>query len=514
MSNVALITIYSVLAAVSLVLFGLNLNKKRKSGLDGRFNFVVLMLFAWQILLVLYYAATDRFASEYLFDLCLPFVAFAALAWFLYIVRFYGLDSYFPKVVVAAFFVIPLFTLGLCLTVPFHNFIRQELMVVSTTPVHIIYSVRGPWFWYHAAYCYILLIVAFAIAVYQHAKINRGYRRPSAMLLAGLGVSMCGNVLVLAASTPLDLSLVMAGISSVLLYFATKNNQSFDFFLQAREKVYHRIDKAMLILDKDSGIVNINGTAKQWLKNLGVVAKGRSYAAMEEAIKKLTIRIETRGEDEDGGEDYYFISGEVLNVRKKPIMDNQQNQIGTFLIVSDVKENRKALDYLDNVAGMDILTGLMNRRKLQKELELLDREENLPLTIIMGDLNHLKYTNDRFGHAQGDAYIRVAAETLKVVCPPNARIARMGGDEFIMVIPNHDEMRTKELMEEIKNAFSHIKGYLFELSIALGFAVKEDGEGNVEEIVKIADRNMYEDKRNSKAAKEGVAGWEKNAADN
>lgn len=493
MNNVTIILTYSVFALGMLLLFLLPFFDGGKKALDRNFQFVASMLFVWQIVLILYFACDNIQMCKLLFNMPLPFAALTSLAWFLYIIRFYRLESYFPRAVVAALFVVPVFTFVMCATSLYHGMVRSELEIIQTQPLHIDWMVRGPWFWYHAMYCYLLIFVAFCIVLYQHVKLLKAYRSPSTMLLLSLSITMAGNIAVVATNFVLDVSLLLASASTLLLYFATKNNQSIDYLLQARREVFHYIKQGITVTDNDEEIVNMNRTARQWLDGYGVVLKTNAHHEITEQMADKIIKQQPPGEDLPGT-DYYFADGRIINIRKKPILDKQSKPIGTFIIGNDVGENRSMIDFLENVAGQDTLTGLANLRQFHQDKRSMDREEDYPLAFISGDLNYLKQANDQLGHHQGDIYIRAVAESLKSVCPPSARIARTGGDEFGVLIPRYTRKQTEVLMQNIKAAVSGLTGYLFKPSIALGCAVKEAAGQNLDEIIAAADQKMYGDK--------------------
>ena len=500
MTNALLAVFYSVLAIMSLALWILSAWKRNLYRLGHYYRAAVSMQFIWQIILVVRYAVQDETLIRYLYDLNLPFVAFAALAWFLYVIRFYGLDGFISKAWIIALCVIPTFTMIFVLTAPMHSIIRDGLSIVSSTPLQHIVSARMPWFWCHTAYCYCLIATSFFIVAIQHFKVKKMYRRSSAMMLFVISFTLCGNLLVLANRIKLDLSLLTLSIASLLLYIITLNTHSMEFFTNVRKEIYHYIDRGIIVSDDEGKIVSINRAAHIQLKSLDLTI-GTTENAEINQIDTLMKHLEEKAEDqtelEDNelGTDYRFKGEGILNLRSKYIYNNRNEKLGSLLFFENVTENRKIIDHLGRAAGIDVLTGLGNRRQFEIAMAELDTENALPLTLIVGDLNHLKNTNDKFGHAQGDIYIRLAGTLLKQFCPQNAVVARVGGDEFYIAVPQLDQSAARDLVRKVQNGFSAVKGYPFTASISMGYAVRTDIETNISDLLKKADKEMYENKR-------------------
>jgi diguanylate cyclase (GGDEF)-like protein len=104
---------------------------------------------------------------------------------------------------------------------------------------------------------------------------------------------------------------------------------------------------------------------------------------------------------------------------------------GNIIDITEQKNNEDALKYL---SFHDQLTDLYNRRYFEEEMTRLDTERQLPLAVIVADLNGLELANDTYGHAVGDKLIIAAAETLKNTCRSEDVVARWGGDEFAILL--------------------------------------------------------------------------------
>ena len=118
-------------------------------------------------------------------------------------------------------------------------------------------------------------------------------------------------------------------------------------------------------------------------------------------------------------------------------------------ILQDISEKKRAEEEMLYLNFHDHLTGLYNRRFYEEELRRLDIQRNLPITLVMIDANGLKLMNDAFGHEVGDQSLKKIAEALKRVCRQDEIIARIGGDEFVILLPKTKKQDADEIVRRI-----------------------------------------------------------------
>lgn len=173
------------------------------------------------------------------------------------------------------------------------------------------------------------------------------------------------------------------------------------------------------------------------------------------------------------------------------VFNNQPAILGVIIDITDRKEAEEKIIYL---SYHDRLTGLHNRSYAEEKLRELDNIDNLPLSMIIGDVNGLKLVNDAFGHQEGDKLLRTAADVLSSCCEDHDILARWGGDEFVILLPRSSEERALQICDAITRACNELEGFPVQMSISLGTATKRSPEVSMEQVSKEAEDRMYRNK--------------------
>lgn len=164
------------------------------------------------------------------------------------------------------------------------------------------------------------------------------------------------------------------------------------------------------------------------------------------------------------------------------------------VIISDITNRKNAEREIRYLSYHDYLTGLYNRRFYEEELERIDRPINLPITLIMADVNGLKLINDSFGHHMGDELLRKASQLITEASPEETVVARLGGDEFIVILPQTDIFQAVDIVNNLKTKTSNEKIGAFDISISFGYETKDAEDQDIHEIYKRAEDDMYRHK--------------------
>ncbi|WP_022670741.1 cache domain-containing protein [Hippea alviniae] len=265
-----------------------------------------------------------------------------------------------------------------------------------------------------------------------------------------------------------------------------KIRKTFETFLD-------KIKTGIIVLDKKAHIRYVNIFAK---KLLGVEDKsslkleelnlsdGIKYKFLKiihgkETCESCEINITTV----DGKSRWFEVYTAPLSMDKEPLV------IISFNDITQKHIKNKQLEYL---SFHDSLTGLYNRRYFEEELKRLFNKRNYPLTLMLFDLNGLKIANDILGHEIGDKLILKIAEILSTTSRGNDVVARIGGDEFAILMPNTDEEGATVLAARIfEKIRENNKKEKLRISASWGFAVQHGEFDDPDDLFKEADKSMY-----------------------
>ena len=177
-----------------------------------------------------------------------------------------------------------------------------------------------------------------------------------------------------------------------------------------------------------------------------------------------------------------------------PINLETNDDSGAILVIRDETIEQERKEHIRYISQHDYLTDLYNRFYFEEQVSRLDTKRQLPLTIIMGDVNGLKLLNDAFSHVEGDKLLIEISKILKKATRQEDILCRWGGDEFAILIPQTSLEDSMRVYDRIKDLCNKSMYETITPSISLGCATKVSEDENIIDIIKLAEEKMYHEK--------------------
>lgn len=226
-----------------------------------------------------------------------------------------------------------------------------------------------------------------------------------------------------------------------------------------------------------------------WVEAIHPEDRSRVSDRFEEAVKG--------GEEFDVEYRILWPDGSIRFVHDRgiPVRDAAGQIYRIAGIATDITDRVAAQEQLRHLSTHDSLTGLFNRAFFEAELARFEREQHFPISIVIADLDDLKKVNDGEGHVAGDELLRSAAQALGGAFRSEDVLARIGGDEFAVLLPRTGEATARAALARLQSSLSKNNGR--GPSLSLGVATAESRQSLLAAL-KLADERMYQDKTSRK----------------
>ncbi|MBM4387037.1 MAG: diguanylate cyclase [Deltaproteobacteria bacterium] len=337
------------------------------------------------------------------------------------------------------------------------------------------------------------------------------------MILAGTFIPLAGGsitnmMLPSAGYHPIELAIPLTTINAVFITYAILRYRAFSLSVEmAADTIVETMGDAMLVVSRDGDVLNFNSAAIRLLKTEAMDLKKKNIKELfrsENRIREIEERLKTENtviieENATGSR-----GNEIpLSLSVSRLADSFNLLAGYVIIAKDISEIKRYVKFLEEtkqeletIAITDSLTALYNRRYLLKRLDeehSRAKRYNTDFCVIVLDLNGFKEINDRFGHSAGDELLRKVADVLKTSVRESDLVARYGGDEFVMLLLDGNIEVSKRTLSRINDLLKKITvPENLRISASFGCATygKENREVSPEDLLKIADSEMYRNK--------------------
>jgi diguanylate cyclase (GGDEF)-like protein len=257
-----------------------------------------------------------------------------------------------------------------------------------------------------------------------------------------------------------------------------------------------------MILDTNNRIMDYNPALTSVFHHLDLHAKKKSvfevFSAYPTLLKTIRDHSEERIEmmlENNGEKSYYRISSNAMYTKRRKL-------IGSIVSFYEYTNEKCLLEKLEKLAALDGLTGIYNRpyfdQYATKEINRINRYGGV-ISMIYLDIDRFKSINDTYGHPAGDLVLEKVAETLSNNIRESDILARFGGEEFVILLPQTDVLAARALGERLRVALENLalKFDDQEIPVRASFGITGLTSGSklgLEMIYKLADKAMYHSK--------------------
>ena len=273
---------------------------------------------------------------------------------------------------------------------------------------------------------------------------------------------------------------------------------------QLAELYLQTTSQMMLVIDREGKVTNINEAGAKLLEDSKDNIIGKNWfdhfiePEQKETVKAVFKKVLKQETDIPTDNENPIITTNnnqrIIAWKNTLLYDINETVVGILSSGHDITEHREYEKKLLEMSYKDQLTGLHNRRYYDQCVTNLTEQGVAPISLIMADINGLKLINDAFGHLEGDNLLKISANILKDLTPKDGELCRIGGDEFVIILPNMGYTEANLLLNTIREKTQAIDVKNIQLSISLGIATREKASDSMDNVFRKAEDGMYQAK--------------------
>ncbi len=398
-------------------------------------------------------------------------------------------------------FIIPIITFVLRITNSIHYLYYKSYYIVEKYGIEFLVINKGPWYLVQITY----LFIATFITIYVFYKAYKGSCSSDKIKFKIMTISGLLPLIstVLTAIDPyksgVDYSVLILPVVVLLMTYSVVRYDFLEVKSLARNELFINSDTAMFILNKDMKIMDYNTEAVKTFQLHKIDLGPLKLSCYKDIIPKFYESL-----IHEGDQIYEYSSNKYFEIITKELTNNTKEVYGYLKTIRDITKGIKYSKKMELIAKTDFLSQLNNRREFINQGAILLKDaaiKQYPINMLMIDIDHFKKVNDQYGHIIGDEVIVKIGEILKRKFRNEDLIARMGGEEFAVLLVNLDykasEIRAKELIRTIEEASLISSNTSHIVTVSIGLA-EDDGTYDLERLTKNADEALYLSKDNGR----------------
>jgi len=436
-------------------------------------------------------------------------IAFIPALIILFTLHYTGKAKEFSRLSLAALFVIPVITLILVFSIEHHSLVYQDMYLDTKGPFPVLGFTRGVWYWVHVLYILLGMLFSNLLLLQLWLNTNPTHRKQISIVLSGSLIPWLGLIFYITRIIPwyIDLMPFFISISGFVIAWGLARHGLFELIPIARSKIFEELPDGALIVDPKMRILDFNYAAQHYLQ----LEPGDIGKLINTALGHLPELVESINSNSGKAELDLKFEKEVEKGEKTKqvwlrfdIISLQTVEAaidGKMLIIRDITERKQFEEKLYYLSTTDELTGLNNRRYFIQaaadELEKAKRYQKY-FTLILIDIDHFKTVNDNFGHTGGDEVLKFLGSLLRDRLRKADIAARLGGEEFGIILSETDLDQAYILAEQIRKKISsspvNYEGENIYFTISAGVASSSSDTNSIEDLLRTADQALYQAK--------------------
>lgn len=431
-------------------------------------------------------------------------IPFVSALWLSVVLMYTGHFYRYKKLLFALIYVVPFISMILRFTNEYHYLYFASVSFISEYGKVLLVKKIGPWMYVQLVHSMFMIFVTLGLLIHDFIKNKEKRIGKISLMVAASFFAVAGLILLIIKPFGFIIDYMALCLPAACLmvivtiirydFLATKS--------MARNKAFEASRDAILLINRQNKIIDYNKSAKQLFGKINInISDGYIDALFKRApdliknlydIKTTVIKLNINEKER-----YYEISTKSI--------DNSNASHGWIKTIRDITETYDLNESLKRQAMIDELSGLSNRRAfMQNGKKLLEEADKngISVYLLMMDLDYFKRVNDQYGHLVGDQVIQNFANILKESFDSKSLIARLGGEEFGVLLTGGGDMEIKQKVDLVlRNVEQYQHIYLnkkFHVTVSIGVVKKSYSTQTLDSLMRLADKALYKSKDNGR----------------
>jgi len=462
----------------------------------------------WSLGYIIEYTSNDMDTKLFAWNISFIGVVTLPVMLVMFASKYTRQDSWINPFRIALLFVIPAITILLQWTKESQYLMYYNMHLVIDNPFLLVEKEYGAWFWVSVIYNYVLLSAGISILLSRLFRPPRLLIDQTIYLITAIVIPIVANLIYILHLIPIahaDWTPAAFAVTGVALTLGITRHRFMDILPVARETVIELIQEGFLVIDDNQRMVDFN-VAMSNILNLS-----RSQILGELMPNTICQQL---CKDHDFKDCLEFKTEVALDVKGKlryysvnvsPLTTGRKHTEGYILVFHDFTERKLMEDAVKQIAYYDPLTGLPNRALFNDRVEIALKEASRyqrKLALLIIDLDKFKDINDNYGHDIGDQVLQNIAVRISNAVRKIDTVSRLGGDEFIVLLPEiNGEETVLVIAQRIMASASPVflcRGQECHVTISIGIATYPEDALELNALIKCSDTAMYYVKQNGR----------------